>query len=485
MSIDTDPIIGLPVPTVSTAAAGPRPAAARHVVGLIAAGGVAVDVALHARGVGLAAAVVVVLLAGVLVACGAVRGWLSWLAISAVVPIAPWLALRADGTLQALDIGACITLLSVAVLARPASSSDVSPAPEQASVIAHAVVSAFDGPRFAAAGAARSVSTDDGRRQAGALGRGVAIALPVVLVAGALLASADSSFASLVAGDSLWTGIGHVVLAAIASACVAGLVRAGLVARRAPEPRQRVLGGIEAAVVLGLLAVLYAGFVLARLRHAPAGTGARALSDEARAGFFQLVAVAALTVVVLLVIRAVADRRRAIVAVPALCVVALTIALVGIALHRLGEYSVAYGLTPLRLATTWFSVWLGLVVAIVGLSYVVSISARTLVGAIGTTAIVGLVGWNAIDPDAHIAEVNIDRAVDGLRFDAWALGNLSPDAVPVVVDRLGELDPRQQELVLAALCPNNTGRSEPGGLGWNRARAEAVEAVRQVCPLGR
>lgn len=484
MSVDTDPIIGLPVPNVSTASAGPRPAASRRALALILAGGVTIDVALHAGGVGVAAAAALVLMAPLLAASGAVRGRVPWLAVASVVTIAPWLALRADGSIQLLDVAACVALLSAAVLARQPADADAIPVPDEATVVAHGMVSAFDGPRYALAGAVRSVSTDAGRHRTRAFGRGIAIAAPVLLVAGGLLASADSSFASLVRGDSMWTAVGHVVLASLGAAAIAGLVRAGLVARRAPEPSRPVMGGVEAAVVLGLLAVLYAGFVLARLRQTPVGAGARALSDEARAGFFQLVAVAVLTVLVLVAIRVLAGRRRAVV-VPALVVVALTMTLVGIALHRLDKYSDGYGLTPLRMATTWFSVWLGVVVAVVGLSYVVTFSPRTVAAAIGTTAVVGLVGWNAVDPDAHIARVNLDRAVDGLRFDAAALGELSADAVPVIVDRLEDLDPNQRELVVMAMCANHTDRSESDGLGWNRARAEAADAVRRVCPVDR
>ena len=62
-----------------------------------------------------------------------------------------------------------------------------------------------------------------------------------------------------------------------------------------------------------------------------------------------------------------------------LVVVALTLVLVRIAIHRLDRYRDEFGLTELRLGTTWFSVWLGVVVLVVGASLVVPANAKRFV----------------------------------------------------------------------------------------------------------
>ena len=94
-------------------------------------------------------------------------------------------------------------------------------------------------------------------------------------------------------------------------------------------------------------------------------------ADYARKGFFQLLAVAAMTLVLLLVARAMAtppDNRRldTAVLVPALAACVLTLLIVLVAIRRLNLYGAAYGQTMLRLYSTLFAAWVGAVFVIVG-----------------------------------------------------------------------------------------------------------------------
>src|SRR5205085_4277547 len=93
-------------------------------------------------------------------------------------------------------------------------------------------------------------------------------------------------------------------------------------------------------------------------------------AEYARTGFFQLLAVAAITLAVLLGLRAAtdlsapADRRRF--TILALSATSLTVVIVVVAIARLGLYEDAFGLTMLRLYSKVFAVWIGVVFLLLG-----------------------------------------------------------------------------------------------------------------------
>jgi len=136
---------------------------------------------------------------------------------------------------------------------------------------------------------------------------------------------------------------------------------------------------VEATVVVGSLAALFGVFAVAQLVALSSGgrhvirTAGLTYAEYARSGFFQLLAVAAITLVALLGLRAVADlsapadRRRF--TTLALAVVGLTLVIVVVALRRLGLYQQAFGLTMLRLYSSIFAVWVGLVLVLAGCAW--------------------------------------------------------------------------------------------------------------------
>ncbi|MGH9197999.1 MAG: DUF4173 domain-containing protein, partial [Acidimicrobiia bacterium] len=154
-------------------------------------------------------------------------------------------------------------------------------------------------------------------------------------------------------------------------------------------------------------------------------------AEYARQGFFQLVAVAVLTLLVIAAVIRFGSRRedrhwlRGLLGM--LCL--LTIVILFSASTRMNLYQEAYGFTRLRLLVDLANLWLG---AIFCLLIVAGISWRAawLPRAVVLVSIVAVVGFGIYDPDARIAERNIERFRATGEIDLAYLSGLSTDALP-------------------------------------------------------
>jgi hypothetical protein len=318
--------------------------------------------------------------------------------------------------------------------------------------------------------------------------RGAGIAAPVVLLIGVLLGSADAVFASFFRlPTDLADVVAHVVMLVVGAWIVTGLVRAADAVDAEPFPaRQPRLGRVEARMVLAGLAGVHAVFALAQVA-ATTQLGDRVLrdagvtyADYARQGFFQLLAVAAITLAVLLGVRACADHDVSSAAL-GVVTVALTLVVVGVAVRRLGAYQDAYGLTMLRLASTVFAWWIGAVFLVLGARLAgVRRDRHWFLAAAGGLAFAALVGWSFANPEALVVRYNVDRAAAGRTVDVTYLTDLTDDAVPTVVDGLPQLAPADRAHAVLLLCSPR--RHETGPLAWNGSTARADAARAKVCP---
>lgn len=291
--------------------------------------------------------------------------------------------------------------------------------------------------------------------------RGLVLAFVPVLVLGALLASADAVFAKAVSIDvGLDGALEHGVLTAVLLAMLASLVA---YAGTRKEPRAgeiRLVGAVESLVVLGSVAAIFALFAATQLASALGQTDAVLSSqgvshaEYARSGYFQLLWVATLTALLLAAVRLVARPgtsrqalgQRACAALVAL----LTCVIVASAIVRLGLYTDEFGQTTLRWYSAAFAWMLGagfVLTALAGLRETVRWLPLTLVSLTAATLLV----VNVVNPEARIADHNLDRAGTNVELDADYLVRLSSDAWPVLLDRKQE--------VIAALEQDRSGQS--------------------------
>jgi signal transduction histidine kinase len=212
-------------------------------------------------------------------------------------------------------------------------------------------------------------------------------------------------------------------------------------------------------------------------------------ADYVHQGFGQLTLATALTVLVVWVASRRAgdtaeDRRWLFASLGLLCV--LTLLVVASALRGMGVYQDAYGFTTLRLFVDVFEGWLGVVVlAIMGAG--AAGLGRWLPRIALVSGAVALIGLAAINPDAWVAQRNIDRYEATGKLDLDYLQTLSADAAPVIVDGL----PEDVSRCVLQLLPDNSLRPEvlEDARAWNLGRARAEDAVARIdlgaMPTGR
>ncbi|MFI7450972.1 DUF4153 domain-containing protein [Nonomuraea sp. NPDC049714] len=320
----------------------------------------------------------------------------------------------------------------------------------------------------------------------------------LLVVFGLLFASADAVFASYVErltttpvwAESLPLRIFVFLLFAALLAAVVLVALRPVVDPVAPE----IKVGVRRTVwLLPLTAVnlLFAVFVMVQLTVLFGGdalvlkTAGLTYAEYARQGFFQLVAVSVIVLGIVAVAASVlkTERRERWLLSGLLGVLCgLTLVVLFSALHRLGLYTDAYGLSRLRLsvqATIW---WLFALFALVLIAGGVRLAGRGtgwLPRTIVLVTALGLAAFAVVDPDLRVAESQVE-ARGGQTFDTDYLGDLGAEAVPAL-DRLPE--PLRSCVLSDVAAANELGGPDPWN-GWNLARAEAraLLAERPILP---
>ena len=326
-----------------------------------------------------------------------------------------------------------------------------------------------------------------------AAGRGALLALPLLLLFGALLTAADAVFQRLVAQVlhiDLSALAGHLFWVGVIASLTVGFGRAALLAPASTEGAspltpKMTLGRVETATLLGLLNALFLSFVLVQVgalfggKHWVQTTPGLNYKDYARSGFFELVWVAALVLPILLALHAVQtpgdDRARRGYVVQTGVQVVLLLVILASALSRMWLYVDQCGLTELRLYTTAFMGWLGIVFLWFTLTVLRGKRAGFASGA-ALAAFTIVLGLHIVNPDATIVRTNLHWAAKGHPFDAAYTSSLSADAVPSLMRAFPRLSPDAQGIVAGAL-PHARQFDSGDWRSWNWSRAQAAHAV--------
>jgi two-component system, OmpR family, sensor histidine kinase BaeS len=305
-----------------------------------------------------------------------------------------------------------------------------------------------------------------------------------LLVFGALFVSADALLAEWSSRLLPDLSLGSFVVRAFLAVAVGGTVLAasylGLNPPRVDTHRTRtrpvahrfewlapvlVVNAVFAAFLVAQAAVIFGGHDYLRR------TTGLTYADYVHQGFGQLTVATALT---LLVIWAAArkvpretpaDRLWMRVSLGLLCL--QTLVVVASALHRMNLYQDAYGFTQLRLLVDVFEGWLGVVVLAVCAGGV-ALRAAWLPRFALLSGAVALLALAAVNPDAWIAQHNIDRYAATGRIDWTYLRSLSDDAVPVL-SRLPAAD--------RACALDHRTHAADDWLEWNLGRHRAAEVL--------
>ena len=281
----------------------------------------------------------------------------------------------------------------------------------------------------------------------------VAITVTLVLVFGGLFAAADPAFSHLVSGLVPALDFGDVVArVAVFGIVLAFVLGGGCLLRFAPHldamapAPMRPVPRWEWAVPLGVLDALFIVFVAVQATVLFGGhshvleTEGLTYAEYARQGFWQLLWVSALTLLVISVVIRVAgrvshaDRTMLRVLVGTTC--ATSVVVVISAIHRMWLYQQAYGFSVQRLMVIAIELWLGAVFVLIAVAGI-RMTARWLPRAVLVAGVLTLLGVAAINPERLIAERNIDRYQQTGLLDTDYLLSLSPD-IEQALQRLPE-----------------------------------------------
>ena len=274
------------------------------------------------------------------------------------------------------------------------------------------------------------------------LALGVALCIPAALVAIVLLSSADGVFGSIIEGAVKNVGKidGEFVRKVIFSLLLglmlfSFLLTAGEEGKEFIPGRERTVPAAVFVPALGILAVVYGLFLYVQFRYlfgtAQTAFMAGGYAEYARSGFFQLVLLALLTLLLILPSLSLCEESKAVRGLCAL-VAAFTVIIDFSAFYRMRMYIQCFGLSLLRVLTLW-----GMLAIFAALALCIAKCFRPSFRICPSMAVAVLVSWlmlNFCNVDARVAQYNVHAYNTGIlaELDAAYLAQLSPDVMPAL-----------------------------------------------------
>lgn len=284
---------------------------------------------------------------------------------------------------------------------------------------------------------------------------GIAMAIPVLIVVGGVLSSADPIFESVwnQIFDNFWAElfiiIGQCILSIPVTLYFYGMFYGNrhhrTRAKRTPGEAEKTAQSMHClphALVLGIvipILFLYFCFFITQTGYFLSAFGGYlpqkfSASDYARRGFFELCGVAGFNLALWALLRVFSKGSGGKSArVVCLCLSAVSLGMMAIALRKMILYIQSFGLTPLRVYTTAFMIFIGVMFIVAAIRCLVPLFPleRTVVAA-GLVLLLGLAFSN---PGRWIARYNVwAYETGGLeRLDVGALYELGAPAVPELV----------------------------------------------------
>ncbi len=282
-----------------------------------------------------------------------------------------------------------------------------------------------------------------------------------------LLLSADGAFANVfdridktLTSDTLMTNIGYLILAVPAAMYLFGVLygntngacRKSLTADSAKRfcDAMRFLPAETAVGIAFPILLLYVLFFLSQLSYFTSAFSwilpeqVTTYAEYARRGFFELCAISAINLVALVSLyaftKADTKGKRTALKICHVLFAVFTLGFIAIALSKMGMYIGQYGLTRLRVYTSLFMIFLGILFLLVLLKAVLPRLRVVLLSVL--TAFVLISGTAFADADRIIADHNVDLYVNGVTktVDVHLFYDLSESALPAVLPLLDDED---------------------------------------------
>ncbi len=281
---------------------------------------------------------------------------------------------------------------------------------------------------------------------------GLLIALPLTFLVGALLCSADDNMAEMlryfrrIPSDELLILIPHLLFGILAGSYFFGSLYAGISEKYelCEEDCQRKLLSLRIApnpmvyAAVTPICLLYILYFISQMSYFMGGfTGTLSegytYAEYARQGFFELCTVCCINFFVIGAMSFCAKHsgivKPLLLKIYTIFLSVCSLFLAGTAIAKMGMYIDNYGMTPLRVYTTWFMLLL-----IIGFILVIALQFRSSlpVGKIGFVLFTVMFGVLCFSrPDGWIVRYNAELYLSGQleKFDSQLLDELSDDAI--------------------------------------------------------
>lgn len=303
--------------------------------------------------------------------------------------------------------------------------------------------------------------------------KGLLMALPILIIFGALFSHADLAFSQFL-GNFIHINISErsiQYLALLTFAFVAGLCylsyifvatsSAGTSDEALAESEgileSRINSGrhIETLVSLSLVACLFLLFIGFQITYLFGGEANIAswgftYAEYARRGFGELLGIAALSLVLLFAAGRYAGnaiQRNKYFLVPALILTTEVGVVIVSALKRLSLYVDAYGLTEPRLYAGVFILLLLTLFVLLAVTFVRSKPEHFFMFGTLLCTLAFLALLNLLSPDAYIAQYNVDRYIRTGKVDIDNIGYLSTDAAAAKLELHTRLEGEAQQIL--------------------------------------
>jgi hypothetical protein len=306
--------------------------------------------------------------------------------------------------------------------------------------------------------------------------RGLLIALPIVIVFTALLASADVVFNQKVndffdlfdSGEFFEYFLRFLIILICAYALSGVFLHAAsrskdekLIGEDTPVVKQ-VLGFTEASIVLGSVGLLFLLFVIVQFQYffggqSNIGVAGYTYSQYARRGFNELVMVAFFSLLLIMGLSTITRReteiQRKIYSWLSVAIVLQVLVILTSAYQRLTLAIDWHGFSRLRLYPRVFLIWVGILFVAVVLLEIFR-QERYFAFAFVLASLGFAVSLPLVNVDAAIVQRNIFRVSQGKNLNVGHLASLSADAVPSLVDAYQSAEPgaTQEGIGAVLLC---------------------------------
>ncbi len=346
----------------------------------------------------------------------------------------------------------------------------------------------------------------DGRGQFMPILRGVLLALPILVVFAALLVSADLVFADYVENVLRWFDVERIadwirraLVVIICGIFFLGALVSALRERKG-EPMISIkhpllspfIGFVESVVVLGAVDLLFVVFVAIQFAYLFGGQEnitavGYTYSEYARRGFGELVAVAVLSLGLIMALGTWAKRQEKrhnawFNGLSAALVGLVSVILIS-ALKRLLLYENAYGFTRLRTYTHVAIYWMGFLF-IIFLVLLITSQLRRFAFAAALCAVGFIATLNLLNVDAFITTRNATRLAETGEIDVDYLSTLSDDAVPGLI-HLAQDSPSwvRLELLPYLACRQALLSDREGELSWQSYHLSHAKAQKLLSTI--